>query len=121
MLSVLWIPLVIELANIAVHHVLRDRSEGVYLIDIVSIVVTVVVLFFAGWTAARKVNRVTLAILGGLLIWACSVLLIGFLMGAEGEARAGFLLSALLSVPVVLAVSAVGAVVGKRSRPPIST
>ncbi len=129
MLTMLWIPLVIELVNILVHHVLRDSSEGINWIDDISIAITVAVVFFAGWTVARKINRLGLAILGALLIWVCSVLLVLVLIGVEsmlGPAPAsaadvlvmkGFVLSAFLSIPVVIVVSGVAAAIARRTRP----
>jgi hypothetical protein len=126
-LRVLWIPLAIEFANIVAHHVLRSRSEGITSIDIISTAISGIVLFAAGWAVARKLNRITLAILGGLVIWACSTLLVLF-MGTEfvaiapetrmnEDVRMGFILASLLSVPIVAAVSALGAFVGRRSLP----
>lgn len=129
MLSVLWIPLLIELVNIVAHRVLRDSSEGLHPIDAISLAVTAVVLFYAGWMVVRKLNRITWALLSGILIWICSTVLILVLMGAEPfiatqetrmaqEAKLGLLLASLLSVPVVLAISALGAIAGRWFHPP---
>ena len=117
MLSFLWIPVVVELVNIGIHHALRGPSAGIQLVDLLSIAVTVGVLFFVGWTVARNINRTGLAILAGVVIWMLSALVVGVFTWSEPEALTGFILAAVLSIPVVVAVSWIGALVGKRNRP----
>jgi hypothetical protein len=82
-------------------------------------------VFFAGWTVARKLDRFGLAILGALLIWVCSVLFVVMLRSLEsmfGTPKApnllvikGFVLSAVLSIPIVVVVSAVAAAIARRT------
>jgi len=125
LLSMLWIPLVVELINVVAHHVLRDNSEGFNWIDAVSLIVTGAVVFFSGWTVARRLNQWGPAILGALLIWVCWALAVVMLIGFEsmlkvapaGTVIQGFVFSALLSIPVVVVVSAVAAAIAKWTRP----
>jgi hypothetical protein len=125
LLRILWIPLLIELANVLVHHVFRGDSDGIQWLDIIGIGITAAVMFFAGWTVARNLNRWGSAILAALLVWFCSVLAVVVLMVVESILQTssprpdnllvvkGFLLSALLSIPVVIVVSAMGAALAR--------
>ena len=133
LLTALWVPLLIELANVLLHRVLRGDSEGITPIDLISMGITVVVVFYVGWTVARRFDRFGIAILGALLIWICSTLAVVALVTAEsmfasapsaaGEpVVTGFLLSSLLVIfPVFVVVSAVAAGLARRNRPSSGT
>lgn len=125
LLSMLWIPLLVELINVVVHHVLRDNSQGINWIDGASLMVSAAVVFFSGWTVARRLNRWGATIVAALLIWACWAIAVMLLIGVEtilgaapaGTVIQGFMLSAFLSIPAVIVVSLIAASIAKRIPP----
>ena len=128
LLLLLRLPLAIELANVIIHRLVRAESQGTHWIDDVSLAITAAVVLYVGWTVARTLDRVGLAILGALLVWGCSVTAVTVLMGAKlvlqdlasSEtgllAVKGFLFSALLIVPVVALLSGIAGFVAVRTR-----
>jgi hypothetical protein len=121
--AIIWIPFVVELLNVVVHYLLRDNSEGVNWIDGVSTVVTAAVVFFVGWTVARRLRRLEPAVLAALFIWISSTLLVIALISIKSAKQVdllvikGFVFSALLSIPIVVVISTIGAIAGKRAQP----
>lgn len=128
LITLLAIPLAVELANVVVHHFVRDNAPGINALDVISLCVTAAVVFFVGWTVVRRLGRVGMALAGGISIWVISVVAVSLLIGVEAVLRPrpgedalvlkGFLISTLLAIPVVIVVSAIGAFLGRTTRRP---
>ena len=128
MIRLLAIPLAVELANVIVHHFVRDNAPGINALDVISICITAAVVFFAGWIVVRRLGGIGMALAGGISIWVVSVVAVFFLIGVEAllsprpEEDAlvlkGFLISTVWAVPVVIVVSAIGAFLGRATHRP---
>src|SRR5262245_10290036 len=68
-LRVLWIPLLVELANVAVHRILRASSSFETELDLISTIVTCVIVCIATWVVAKASHSWLAPILSGVLIW----------------------------------------------------
>lgn len=125
-LSLLSVPLAIEVVNVVVHKLLRPGSDYLHWLDIVSTAVSVSVVFFVGWTVARALNSWRWAIAGALIIWTCAVLMVvviwtfesvflGTLTETDLLGMKGFLFSAIFSFAIVTIVAAIAALIAMRT------
>ena len=113
-----------ELMNVIAHYFLRDNSSGIHWIDLVSFGITAAVVFVTARTVSRNLNKLALGIVAGLFVWICSVVFVilisaikptpALTAGEPTEGIVGLLISAVLTVPLVIAVSALGGALGRR-------
>lgn len=127
MIQVLRLPIFLEILNIFMHAVVRGYVKSVLCIDGLSFVLTLTLIFVAGWQASTiyqgNLSRVLLV---GVVFWFCSLLLSGVLMRSlevifgfakPVEAMSVFigqLVSFFLFLPPVLVIPAVACFIQKR-------
>jgi len=116
LLRILRVPLLLEACNVLLHRIVHWTVAGDY-VDTISTVLSVAIIFYAGWIASRATQRFVSAVFAGLIVWAFAAALVMLLMTVEvlfntslrsGEgsmAIAGFVFSSLLVLPVVIAVT----------------
>lgn len=127
LLTTLRVPLMLEAGNVLLHRI-AHWSIGGGDIDTISTVLSVAIIFYAGWIAARTTGRFVSAVVAGLIVWAFAVAFVVLLMAIEvlfnaslrtGEgptAIAGFLFSSMFILPVVIAVTSLAGLAARRTK-----
>lgn len=126
LLMTLRVPLMLEAGNVLLHRMAHWTIGGDYL-DTISTILSVAIIFYAGWIASRTTRRFAPAMLAGLVVWAFAVALVVLLMTMEvlfnaslrsGDgpmAIVGFLFSSVLVLPVVIAVTSLAGLAARRT------
>ena len=125
LLTLLWKPLFVEIATVLVHFTIRREAEDINWLDIVNASITAAVLLFAGWTVYRNLNRLSLSVLGAVVIWFSSGILFVLLAGLDSLLQVsppdppqkmviiGFVTATVLSAPFAILLSVAGAMTAK--------
>lgn len=126
----LLLPILLEVANLLLHRLTHWMNFGGAYVDTASTLVSITIVFYAGWIASRLTRRYFPAMLAGLIVWAFSIALAGLLMigeivffeatlstGDKWDAITGALISSMLVLPAVIAISAIAAFAARRTAP----
>ena len=125
-LRVLLVPLALEAGNVVVHRIAHWTNFANTYTDTSSSILSLAIVFYAGWVISRQTRRTMSAVLAGLVVWAFSLFLVALLMSMEvllatglqvGEgpaAIAGFALSSIMVLPGLIAVATMAGFIARK-------